>query len=163
MKTRTKAILGGITAVLVGGIIAAGTTGGSTPAPANVISKIGNVLTNPSLTPDDPASPAAAATVTPTAQDFALTVTITSEQCFGSAGCDLQWTVRAAMNSNPGVTYPGEFTLTYTVPGVQDGYTGSIDFTNAGAQYSTLGTEGFGQTTSHVDTLTATAVSVVAQ
>lgn len=143
-------VLGGLVLVIV---LSVALGGNDTPAPGQVGTG------TPGTTSAAPV--AAVATQTPTVADFTLTATITSQQCFGSAGCDIEWTVRAAANA-VGDNWPDTFTLTYEIAGIDGGYTGSIEFTNGGKQYSQLGLDGFGQTASKVTTLTATPTGVVA-
>lgn len=52
-----------------------------------------------------------------TAADLTLTVKITQRECFGSAGCNVQYTVRLATARK--ITEP--YTVTYTVHGFDDG------------------------------------------
>lgn len=157
MRTRYKLALAGVTLATGMAILAACSQGlPGSPQQAWLEQQNGQVATTAPAT-DTPTVPQ---TITPTPADFALTVTITDNQCFGSAGCDLSWTVRAAV-PNVNDEWPSTFTVVYSIPGIEGGYTGSLDFVNGGAQFSSLGANGFGQTTHRVDSLTATVTSVV--
>jgi len=69
-----------------------------------------------------PAAEATAAAPEPTStltvSDVTLQLKITSKQCFGSAGCNLEYTVKAGW---PNDTVADSCDVTYEVSGVQDG------------------------------------------
>lgn len=58
-----------------------------------------------------------------TKSTIALTVKTTEKQCFGSAGCNVQYEIRAAIAV--GVT-PGDCEVTYEVRGLQDAQIGTL-------------------------------------
>lgn len=68
---------------------------------------------------EDPA-PEPEVTYTPTKSDVELTLKQTSKKCYGSAGCNVGYKVKAAIDA---ATLPSEGTLTvyYTIKGSDDG------------------------------------------
>lgn len=66
-----------------------------------------------------PAKAAPAARATLTAKDLALKVKLKSKQCFGSAGCNVEYTIDAALVGNPRID--GDCDVTYEVKGFSDG------------------------------------------
>lgn len=100
------------TVALVG---AAGSPADDVTAPA-----AGRFTTNPQLTPDpDPSVGGVPVPVTTvlTVKDVKLTAKITDRQCFGSAGCNVQYTIKAAVAKPVSESYD----VTYTVHGFDDG------------------------------------------
>lgn len=64
-----------------------------------------------------------------TAKDLTLTAKITQRQCFGSAGCNVQYTIRLAA----GRKITDAYTVTYTVHGFDDGdQVGTLDVADDG-------------------------------
>jgi hypothetical protein len=140
-------IVGGVIALIViAGIAGGGNT--SRPAPS------GQVV---SLTSGDPGSPPPAVPTVPAASDFTLQVVITSQQCFGTVGCDLTWKITPTLTP---AALTGTWEVTYTIAGITGGDIESVDFVDG--QYTPALTAGFGQTSAHVVSLTATVTAVTA-
>lgn len=70
-----------------------------------------------------------AAVVPLTASDMALTVKIKTKDCFGSAGCNVEYTIKAAIGKD---VEPQECEVTYDVHGLVDTQTGTLDFHSDG-------------------------------
>lgn len=90
----------------------------------------------------------------PMASNFRLQVIETKRDCFGSAGCNVQYRVIPSYGGGP--TPKSSFTLLYQVVGLDDTKTGSIAV--AGGKFSTE--TGFGQTEEGV-TLTAHVTQIL--
>lgn len=58
-----------------------------------------------------------------TAADIKLTVHTTQKDCFGSAGCNVEYEIKAALSAQP-----AECDVTYDVHGLQDTQTGTLKF-----------------------------------
>lgn len=94
------------------------------------------VVTSPD--PTFSATPAAKSTPRPTpgpsqalsAKTLRLTIKITSKQCFGSAGCLLEWQVRGEVT--PGTKIDGPCDVTYEVHGLEDAQTHSMTVNDDG-------------------------------
>lgn len=126
-------IIGAIVALgflaLCSGIIL---TAGDTPSGVQPIST--STIPHPSsgLVPDGGTDPTTDGPTTPAAKrpalaDFKLTPKITSKECFGSAGCSIQFKVNLAY-TGPKIPDEDEYELTYEVRGVEDGpLIGSLD------------------------------------
>lgn len=127
---RKKSPVKGIIAVVVGltllalcgvGVISAVSAGNATPAGTSnrFLSPAGD---NPIAKVSDPAPvqtiPAAGKILTPA--DVHLTVQITRQKCFGSAGCNLDFHVTASWPDGIDFTRGG-YQVTYEVAGVEDG------------------------------------------
>jgi hypothetical protein len=93
-----------------------------------------------------------------TTRDVKLTVKTTSKQCFGSAGCSVDWTIVPAVDKAK--LGDQEVLITYEVRGVEDGP--QIDSFTLGSDgsYSSDEVKGFGQTKSKSAKLTAVATAV---
>ncbi len=89
--------------------------------------------------------------------DVKLTVKITDKDCFGDAGCNVQWEVRAQW---PPAKVAGgdQCDVTYEVRGLTDTQTSTITLRDDGT-YDT-GTFDFGQTNKRTDKIIAKATSV---
>jgi hypothetical protein len=61
--------------------------------------------------------------------DIRLTVKTTDKSCFGSAGCNVEYEIRASISA--GVT-PGECDVTYEVRGLEDAQIGTLHVTPDG-------------------------------
>lgn len=118
-------------------------------------SPVVNVKTvNPPVTGTKPAAAAAAAKAhTLTASDFKLTVKTTDKDCFGSAGCNVQYQIKAAIGAPA-----QDCDVTYDVHGLQDQQTGTLTVHEDG----TYDQESYqaGQTTSSSKKLTAVVTDV---
>lgn len=88
-----------------------------------------------------------------TAADIRLTVHITKKDCFGSAGCNVEYQIKAAI----GVPAQ-ECKVTYDVHGLEDTQTGTLDF-HADGTYEQDSYQA-GQTTSSSKKLTAKVTDV---
>lgn len=76
-----------------------------------------------------PSTPAPAKGAELVASDLTLTAKITQRQCFGSAGCNVQYTIRLATNR----AIDDAYTVTYTVHGFDDGdQVGTLDVADDG-------------------------------
>lgn len=85
----------------------------------------GSVSDNPS--PAGSAAAPAAATTTKAApavvlspKDIKLTVDVKKKECFGSAGCNVQWKIDVALDKTK-LKQGSVYTVTYEVRGVEDG------------------------------------------
>lgn len=96
-----------------------------------------------------------------TAADVELHVKIKSQQCFGSAGCLLEYEVQAGWPED--IVKPGDtYDVTYEVSGVKDGpQTNTLTITGP-TQYEHQDTES-AQTTRHVKSLKAKVTEVEKQ
>jgi hypothetical protein len=56
----------------------------------------------------------------PAPADFTLRVKVTSKQCFGSAGCNIEYEVQPTFNSGEW-SYPNDVDVTFAVTGGEDG------------------------------------------
>lgn len=93
-----------------------------------------------------------------TARDVKLTVKTTSKQCFGSAGCNLEWVVGVAADRSK--LGGRDWLITYEVRGVVDGpQIGSFTL-NGDGSYSSDEVKGFGQTKSKSAKLSAAVTAV---
>lgn len=90
------------------------------------------------------------------AKTLRLTVKITSKQCFGSAGCNLEWQVRAAIQSGTRINGPCD--VTYEVHGLTDTQTYSMSVDSDG-RYEQDSYQS-GQTSSSAKKLTAKVTEV---
>jgi hypothetical protein len=70
--------------------------------------------------PTDEATAAPAAPSRPKLSDIKLTAKITDKECFGSAGCNVEFKVRMAY-SGPALDHDDTWEITYEVTGVEDG------------------------------------------
>jgi hypothetical protein len=82
-----------------------------------------------------PPPPDVSANYTPVASDFALAIKVTRKECFGSAGCNVDFTVDFA-KIGPRVPEDGSFTVTFDVRGGEDPLTDTIEVTDG--NYSPL-------------------------
>jgi hypothetical protein len=57
----------------------------------------------------------------PNKQTLKLTLRITSKQCFGSAGCNVEYRVAPVWTATPGVDLDGDYDITYKVTGDDSG------------------------------------------
>jgi len=110
-----------IGAALVGLLLCAGlfasVLGGGSNDNASPLRPITATTYNPPATKT--AAPAVA--VTPKVSDFSLDLKITSKQCFGSAGCNLQWKVGLNLVGSVELRDSDTWSITYEVRGVEDG------------------------------------------
>lgn len=65
------------------------------------------------------------------ASDLSLTVKITEKACFGSAGCNVDYSIRVA-KANPLATLPEQCEVTYEVRGLEDPQVGTLTLANDG-------------------------------
>jgi hypothetical protein len=94
-------------------------TGASVPCDTQLCQQVssGNVPPAGSSGGDSSATNAAAGII-PAPTDFSLKVTITSQQCSGSTGCDIRYRITPTYNG-PATT--GDFLVTYSVYGASGG------------------------------------------
>lgn len=101
-------------------------------------------------------TPTTAAAVVPlTAADIELTVKIKKKDCFGSAGCNVEYTIKAAIGKD---VDPQDCEVTYDVHGLEDTQTGTLDFHTDGT-YEQDSFQ-YGDTTSSKKKLTAKVTDV---
>lgn len=117
-------------------------------------------------TPLDPAAPAPDPETAPaagpllSADDIHLTVKITKQSCYGSAGCNVEYHVAAGWPPSADVA-TGGYRVTYEVAGVEDGpQINTLTITDT-TSYTSDSTE-FASTTHRVKKLTATVTDVEA-
>jgi hypothetical protein len=110
MSTKGLAIAGGVAAALVVSLTAC-----TDPNAAPVHQ--GQPLAQHSTAPSPTKSPEAH----PTPQTLKLTLRITSKQCFGSAGCNVEYRVAPVWTATPGVELDGDYDITYEVTGDDSG------------------------------------------
>ena len=92
----------------------------------------------PSFAPPASAKPAAKSTPRPTpgpsqalsTKTLSLSVKITSKQCFGSAGCIVEWTVKGSVT--PGTKIDGPCDVTYEVRGLTETQTHTMTVNDDG-------------------------------
>lgn len=160
---RRRLIVGSILSVFAGAVIATAVltnTGNGAPDQSNPLQEPAATAEYATgAAPEVATTEATTAAQLPSTGDISLTTIITSEQCFGSAGCDVDWKMQASTALDMS-QWPDTFTITFTVSGIQGGYTGSLDY-EGGGQFGG-NTTGFGQTAKHVDTLTATVTEISA-
>lgn len=103
-------------------------------------------------------SPPAKVYVVPVPADFTLTVNELSRKCFGSAGCNVSFSIElenvGAHEFDPSKSYR----IVYTVNGTEDPYTNNLTIT--GDRYS-YDSEEFAQVKNKSTKLTATVTSIV--
>jgi hypothetical protein len=74
-------------------------------------------------------APTTAAAAPLTASDIKLTVKIKTKDCFGSAGCNVEYTIKAAITD---AASPQDCEVTYDVHGLEDTQTGTLSFHSDG-------------------------------
>jgi hypothetical protein len=78
---------------------------------------------------EQPAAPTPAKTYpTPALADFALAVKVTKKQCFGSAGCNVEFTIDLAYNG-PALEPNSSWDVTFDLQGTEDSYTSTLHMT----------------------------------
>jgi hypothetical protein len=78
---------------------------------------------------EQPAAPTPAKTYpTPALTDFALAVKVTKKQCFGSAGCNVEFTIDLAYNG-PALEPNSSWDVTFDLQGTEDSYTSTLHMT----------------------------------
>lgn len=112
-------VLGGIGAAVGGG---SNSSGKKPVAAATTQDTTEGTALDPSYTPPSSAPPAEESSEygQPKASDFKLTIKTTSKQCFGTAGCLVEYKVTAAY-SGPDLDPDKSYDVTYHVAGPQDG------------------------------------------
>jgi hypothetical protein len=143
-----------IAAVVAAALIAVGCSSGGGDKNATDPAPAGTARVGASAQP--PAAVTGAGTLT--TRDVKLTVKTTSKQCFGSAGCSVDWTIVPAVDTAK--LGDRDVLITYEVRGVEDGpQIGSFTL-GADGSYSSDEVKGFGQTKSKSAKLTAVATAV---
>lgn len=141
-------------ALLVIAALGLAACGPSTPVGNNVVETSPNAEAAPASTP-----PAKAAQPKPVAKpvgpgDFALRVKILSQDCFGSAGCNVSYRVQVLKAPKAGA-----YEITYDVGGVQDGpKTGNVTITDG--EYDDTFLEDFASVKHKVKSLPVKVTSV---
>jgi hypothetical protein len=92
--------------------------------------------------------------ISPTVADFKIKLRITSKQCFGSAGCNVQYEVEPVWQHPLPVTMDDDYDLTYKVMGDESGPIIDTLTVYANGKYSVPYT-GFASTSNGGQTLTA--------
>ncbi|NED54627.1 hypothetical protein G3I24_27495 [Micromonospora aurantiaca] len=117
--------------------------------------------TTPTWRTPAPATTAAAAppaAAQPKPADFKLTVKQLDKQCFGSAGCNLEFRISKVTYSGPDLDPSATYEISYTYKGLSDPMTGTFEMTGDGS-YSVDKTE-YGQTSSSSKKVTAVVTEV---
>ena len=133
-KSKVPWIVGGVLALValcLGGVVAIGMSADSdTPAPGNVASDV---------KADVPAAEQPAVEVpkvkAPVVKDFKLTVKTLKKQCFGSAGCLVDFRIQVAFNGDTLALDAGRtYEVTYEVKGAEDPITNTFTMTGDSAE-----------------------------
>lgn len=146
---------------VIGGVIVGLTQQGAKPATGKTAAAplpqdaCGGGICDATTTPVADVPTQAAATVPLTASDIELTVKIKKKDCFGSAGCNVEYTIKAAIGKD---VDPQECEVTYDVHGLEDTQTGTLDF-HADGTYEQDSFQ-YGDTTSSSKKLTAKITDV---
>lgn len=106
-----------------------------------------------------PWSPPAKVYTTPVPADFEITVNELSRKCFGSAGCNVTFSIELTNVSGHAFDPAKTYKIVYTVNGTEDPYTNAVTIT--GDQYSREDEE-LTQVKNKSPKLTAAVTSVVA-
>lgn len=153
-------ILGLIVLVVLvcAGIVAAVVSTSSTPKPPIVgpTGQLAGSQGQPVATPT-----AKVAYPTPAAKDFTITPKITNKQCFGSAGCNVQFTVNLDYTGTP-VKPSSSWDVTYEAQGTEDPLTVTLrlDFDPDGKNGAYQNDEQFVQTKTKAAKITLVITSI---
>lgn len=155
-KSKLLWILGGVLAGLalcLGSVVAIGVSADSdTPAPGNVASDV---------RADAPAAELPAVeqpkVKAPVAKDFKLSVKTLKKQCFGSAGCLVDYRIDVTYAGDPLATGDRTYEVTYDVKGAEEPITNTFTISGASAEVER---EESTQTSKSSAKLTAVATSV---
>lgn len=112
----------------------------------------GNVVTT-----GESSKVAEAAKYSPKPGDFSVTALVLKRDCFGSAGCNVQYRINPQYKGQP-LSDSQSFTVTYTVKGGSDPQEGNFTLIGGKATYSEME---FIQTSSASAKLTITVTSVI--
>ena len=154
-------IIGGLAVLLLlcGGFLAIGALASTEDkaSPDSTTARTAPAVKAPAAAATTAAAPAPA--VTPKTSDFQLTAKITKKECFGSAGCNIEFWVKMAYREDaPDLDPDDTWIVTYEVNGVEDGpQINTIEVT--GDQYSHDETE-LAQTSSSSKKLTIKVTDV---
>jgi hypothetical protein len=85
----------------------------------------GKTLGGPEAAKTTAAPPPAKSYATPTAKDFTIKAKVTQKQCFGSAGCNIQFTVDLNYTGTPAEP-SSSWDVTYDAKGTEDPFTATI-------------------------------------
>lgn len=156
MRTQIRnAIVVTVAALALAGAVAC--SGGATPTdPANHTTGATRTPTaEPTKTPTKKPTAATRAAGALTKSDIQLTVKTTKKDCFGSAGCNVDYKISAALEE--GVAYQ-ECDVTYDVHGLEDTQTGTLELHTDG----TYNQDGYqsGSTSSSSKKLTAKVTDI---
>ncbi|MER7165289.1 hypothetical protein ABT336_04310 [Micromonospora sp. NPDC000207] len=127
----------------------------STPAPSTTTTPATSAVAATTSPPPLP-TPTAAAYGTPTKDDFRLKVKVLRKQCFGSAGCNVNFRVDVTYTGaelDPSTTYE----VTYQVKGAEDPIVNTFEVTGSSASVES---EESTSTARSGDRLTAVVTSV---
>lgn len=105
-------------ALFLAGSIIVAVNGGTKDKPAGAPITTENTQAAAPVVNDPTTSP-----VTMTVNDIKLTVHTTKKDCFGSAGCNVEYEIKAALS-----VHPTECQVTYDVHGLEDTQTGTLQF-----------------------------------
>ncbi|AYF32024.1 hypothetical protein CSH63_32230 [Micromonospora tulbaghiae] len=94
----------------------------------------------------------------PKPADFKLTVKQLDKQCFGSAGCNLEFRISEVAYSGPDLDPSATYEISYAYKGLSDPMTGTFEMAGDGS-YSVDKTE-YGQTSSSSKKVTAVVTEV---
>jgi hypothetical protein len=117
--------------VLAGCGSSAGSEAAAEPAPTVTVTVPGPTVTKTV----EPPEPEPVATAGP--EDFGFSVVVLSEECFGSAGCLVEWEIDEATYLGEG-TFEGPARILYDVEGLEDPKSGYVEVDGSGNfSYST--------------------------
>jgi hypothetical protein len=122
-RMRTGVVLAwlavGLTALLGLVVVAAIATNGAPGAPSAATTSAGR----PAAVPAEPTP--AKTYPTPAAANFELAIKTTKKECFGSAGCNIQFTINLAYNG-PALEPNSSWDVTYDITGGEDPQTNTL-------------------------------------
>lgn len=129
-------------------------------SPAGSPKSFGDIDSAISISSSDTDTPPVIEAYTPVPADFGLMITITSEQCFGSAGCNVDFIITIEYSGDTMYVGDGPYTLLYTVTGAEQPLTDNVILTP-----SEGGTASYSQPTHYVSTSApgASLTAVVSQ
>jgi hypothetical protein len=127
-------VLGGVVGLGVLGLAAVGAASLLGGSDRPTVQSASSPRPSASATPAVVSSPSPAPVVTPKVEDLQLTAKIKDKQCFGSAGCNVQFAIDLGYGGPP-LDPDTTWEITYEVSGVEDGpLIGTLQVT--GTQYT---------------------------
>jgi hypothetical protein len=122
-----------ITSTLVGGALVGSILGLTACDPSKPVAGIGDTTVVGTTYPA-PVTATKAAFTLPAATDFSIGITELQRHCFGSAGCNVVYTVSASYVGTATIPSTETFRVLYTVTGADDAMSGYLTWRN-GALY----------------------------